>query len=83
MEVEKDSSHGHSTLSGDTESNSNSAFHGGKLFMGMKPMGRGGFGQTHAFMNSNFITLKFQSASPVEKHIFYFGSIKKREQSSN
>lgn len=39
MEVEKDSLHGQSTLSSNAEANPNSAFHGGKLFMGLKPMG--------------------------------------------
>lgn len=76
MEVGKDSSHGHYSLSSDAEANPNSAFHAGKLFMGMKPMGWGGFGQTQAFMNSYFITVKFKSASSVEKHNFYLVPLK-------
>lgn len=43
MGVERDSSHGCSVLSNDAEANPNTAFHGGKTFMGMKPMGWGGF----------------------------------------
>lgn len=82
MEVQKDSSHGCSVLSNEAEANPNTAFHGGRMFMGMKPMGWGGF-DPQAFMNSNYMTVKFKSASPVENRIFYFGSIKKREQSSN